>query len=385
MGYSRMLASSKIAEGQFNGTGYDLWVIYFVNIILTILTLGLFLPWAQVRVRRYIYGNLSFGDYSFEYHADPAKLFKVFIVIYLACASFLLLKNFFPSLIDYFLPVYLISILLFGPSIINSSLRFNARMTSFANIRFHFKGTYSGTFKIFFLLPILNILCLGMATPYVQKKINEYIVTNHSWGQMSLGTIIPAGKIYKAFLLYCIIPTIFAFIAYSYISFGFSFGFSSLLSLFGNPIFLVSFLIAFFTFPIGVSYYYMSIKILLLQNLHACFPENEDETSEQRLDAYQSLKNNNIKQAEENRFLYFQTEQSPFETAFAIFIYLLLSIITLGFFIPFAVVQLLQFTASSLTFYGNQQLIMQNKTMTETNDLHALEAMATQTDMDIAI
>lgn len=380
-----MLASDKIAEGQFNGNGFDLWVIYFVNMVLTIFTLGLFLPWAQVRIRRYIYGNLNFGDYQFDYHGDPTRLFKFFILIYIAFASFLLLENFFPSIGNILLPAYLIAFLILGPEIINGSLRFNARMTSFANIRFHFKGSYWGTFGVICVLPILNIFCLGLATPYVQKKINEYFIRNHSWGKMQLNTIISTGKIYKAFLLYCILPSIFAFISYFYISLGFSFGRFSLFSLLGNPIFLVSFLIAFFTFPIGLAYYYMTIKVLLLQNLHASFPDNEDETSEQRLDAYLSFKNKACDHTKKSRFLYFQTEQSPFETAFAIFIYLIISAITFGLFIPFAVVQLLKFSASSLTFYGNQELILQNKSIIEAEDTYATEALASQTDLDIAI
>jgi uncharacterized membrane protein YjgN (DUF898 family) len=41
----------------FQGSGAGYFWIWLVNVLLTIVTFGLFLPWALVRARRYFYEN----------------------------------------------------------------------------------------------------------------------------------------------------------------------------------------------------------------------------------------------------------------------------------------------------------------------------------------
>ncbi|MFT6387486.1 MAG: hypothetical protein ACJAUP_000857 [Cellvibrionaceae bacterium] len=41
---------------RFEGKGFEYFKIWMVNILLTIVTLGLYYPWAKVRHLRYFYG-----------------------------------------------------------------------------------------------------------------------------------------------------------------------------------------------------------------------------------------------------------------------------------------------------------------------------------------
>ena len=60
----------------FTGNGTEYAKIYFVNLALTILTLGIYSAWAKVRNKRYFYGNTLLDQSSFEYHASPIQILK---------------------------------------------------------------------------------------------------------------------------------------------------------------------------------------------------------------------------------------------------------------------------------------------------------------------
>jgi len=48
--------------------------------LLTIVTLGLYYPWAKVRNHRYFYGNTTLEGKNFEYHATGKQLFLGYLV-----------------------------------------------------------------------------------------------------------------------------------------------------------------------------------------------------------------------------------------------------------------------------------------------------------------
>lgn len=52
---------------EFTGNGAEYFRIWIVNLVLTILTLGIYSAWAKVRHNRYFYGNTRMGVAAFEY------------------------------------------------------------------------------------------------------------------------------------------------------------------------------------------------------------------------------------------------------------------------------------------------------------------------------
>ena len=59
---------------RFTGNTGEYFRIWIVNIALTIVTLGVYSPWAKVRKFRYFYGNTSLADGRFDYHAKPKAI-----------------------------------------------------------------------------------------------------------------------------------------------------------------------------------------------------------------------------------------------------------------------------------------------------------------------
>jgi uncharacterized membrane protein YjgN (DUF898 family) len=60
----------------FTATAGEYFRIWIVNLALTIVTLGLYSPWAKVRRKRYFYGHTSVDGDSFEYRGNPVAILK---------------------------------------------------------------------------------------------------------------------------------------------------------------------------------------------------------------------------------------------------------------------------------------------------------------------
>ena len=65
---------------NFTGTAREYFGIWIVNILLTIVTLGLYFPWAKVRTMRYFYGNTQLDDSPFDYLASPKAILKGWLI-----------------------------------------------------------------------------------------------------------------------------------------------------------------------------------------------------------------------------------------------------------------------------------------------------------------
>ena len=56
---------------RFSGQAGEYFKIWIVNIVLSIITLGIYSAWAKVRTKRYFYGNTHFKNHNFEYQLQP--------------------------------------------------------------------------------------------------------------------------------------------------------------------------------------------------------------------------------------------------------------------------------------------------------------------------
>jgi Zn-dependent protease with chaperone function len=61
---------------EFRATGAEYLRIWIVNLLLTIVTVGIYSAWAKVRRLRYFYGSTALDGASFEYHGKPLAILK---------------------------------------------------------------------------------------------------------------------------------------------------------------------------------------------------------------------------------------------------------------------------------------------------------------------
>ena len=67
----------------FRGDGMEYFKIWIVNILLTIITLGIYSAWATVRNNRYFYSNLYLDNDNFRYLAEPLAILKSLSLIHI--------------------------------------------------------------------------------------------------------------------------------------------------------------------------------------------------------------------------------------------------------------------------------------------------------------
>src|SRR5271156_3765855 len=58
----------------FTGTGGEYFGIWIVNLLLTIVTLGIYSAWAKVRRLQYFYRHTELAGSSFDFHGRPVRI-----------------------------------------------------------------------------------------------------------------------------------------------------------------------------------------------------------------------------------------------------------------------------------------------------------------------
>tara|TARA_B100001250_G_C19787326_1_gene784799 strand:- start:1122 stop:2114 length:993 start_codon:yes stop_codon:yes gene_type:complete len=180
----------------FNGNGKEFFGIWIVNTLLSIVTLGIYSPWAKVQNTKYLYNSICIDDHHFDYHAQPIQILKgrLIAILVLVIVSSLSIIN--ESI--YF--IALLVIFFAAPWLINRSISFNMRMTSYRNVRFNFKGDYWNTFFWVFIAPILSLFTLYLALPHVLRRRDEYMTQNYSYGDTNFICSMSSKTYYKAVL-----------------------------------------------------------------------------------------------------------------------------------------------------------------------------------------
>jgi len=163
---------------EFRGSGSEYFRIWIVNILLSIITLGIYSAWAKVRKNQYLYGNTRIGGASFEYLAKPSKILKGRLIV----AGFFLLQGVLSNIFPISGVVLSIIFVIALPWLVIRSLAFNARNSSLRNIRFAFNGTYKEAAKAYLLWPMVAVLTLGFLFPYSYFRQRKFMVENSGYG-----------------------------------------------------------------------------------------------------------------------------------------------------------------------------------------------------------
>lgn len=181
----------------FTGEWTEYFKIWIVNVLLTIVTFGIYAAWAKVRKRRYFCANTIVFGHTFEYLADPVRILYGNLIV---LGLFLIL-----SVSQVVSPLlYLFIALLFAvavPWFIVRALTFNARNTAWRGLRFNFTGTYGEAAKIFLLWPILVSFSLGLLYPFVAFKRKKFVVNRSAYGTTPFAFQGDVGEFYKIYAL----------------------------------------------------------------------------------------------------------------------------------------------------------------------------------------
>ena len=190
----------------FRGRTSEYFGIWIVNLLLSIITLGIYSAWAKVRRKKYFYNNTLIDGVGFDYHASPIAILKGRIIAFVLYLVFVFASGIHPAV------SIVLSILLFIaiPWIIVRGLKFNARNSSHRGLRFDFDGKYGGAALIFLgfpllfgsvigliiwglyaltsemitamVAPLLVMAALAFYVPFIMQRQQQFMINHHKFG-----------------------------------------------------------------------------------------------------------------------------------------------------------------------------------------------------------
>ncbi|MCR5858575.1 YjgN family protein [Mesorhizobium sp. J428] len=185
----------------FTGTTREYFGIWIVNILLTIVTFGIYSAWAKVRRLRYFYGNTHLAGSSFDYHARPVQILIGRIIVLIVLMVYNVVLNVVPPAGLVLVPLFVLAL----PWFVMRGLRFNARVTSFRNVRFDFHGGYWGAFRAYVLGGAVTWLTLGILAPVASRWMWRYMLANTMYGGRPITSDPALRKLYGQWLLPAVI------------------------------------------------------------------------------------------------------------------------------------------------------------------------------------
>ncbi|MFT3953934.1 MAG: YjgN family protein [Piscinibacter sp.] len=156
-------ASPRRLPLRFTGSGSEYFRIWIVNLLLTLVTLGIYYPWAKVRRLRYFHGNTLVGEHPLGFHADPKKMLRGYVLVALLLTMYSLAGRYSPGAGF----VALLVVAAVWPALLKSSMQFRLANTSWRGLRFRFRGSVGGAYAALlpFFVPVLILVGALLAVP----------------------------------------------------------------------------------------------------------------------------------------------------------------------------------------------------------------------------
>ncbi|HWP20123.1 MAG TPA: YjgN family protein [Burkholderiaceae bacterium] len=230
---------------EFTGSGSEYFRIWIVNLLLTLVTLGLYYPWAKVRKLRYFYGNTWLGGHSLDFHGEPKKMLRGTVLagalffVYARASEFSAVAAL----------VAAVALAALWPLLLRGALQFRLGHTSWRGLRLAFAGSTADAYKalmiplLLFLLPTALVaangeereaalldgagllramgavwLLFAVGLPYFHWRLKKYQHDHLRLGQLQtelrLGPRPVYGVYLRTLLLLLALPAVFGLVAW---------------------------------------------------------------------------------------------------------------------------------------------------------------------------
>ena len=199
------MSQTKQYPMQFTGTGGEYFVIWIVNIALSLATLGIYSAWAKVRTLRWFYGHTLLDNQAFSYLATPMQILRGRLIALAAIGAYYATSYFAPAVSIALLVVFVLA----TPWIVVNSLRFHMRQSAYRGLRFDFKGTMGEAARIYIGLQLLIPFTLGLIVPYLAYRQVRFVAENTVYGQTEArykGSLKPFWGVYLLSFALILLP-----------------------------------------------------------------------------------------------------------------------------------------------------------------------------------
>jgi uncharacterized membrane protein YjgN (DUF898 family) len=144
---------------SFTGTGGEYFKIWIVNLLLILLTLGVYYPWAKVRKLQYLHRNMMLDGAAFDYHATGGTVLKGSLIALALYGIYHLVDTSRSWLI---FAAFTVAMCVALPWLLWKSLRFKLSVTSYRALPFSFKASLKDSYHVFVPIVLYNAALLAV-------------------------------------------------------------------------------------------------------------------------------------------------------------------------------------------------------------------------------
>jgi uncharacterized membrane protein YjgN (DUF898 family) len=182
----RLVSSPRLV---FHGSAWTLLGIHVVNVLLVLLTLGIFYFWGKARVRAYLYSQSELAHDRFAYHGTGRELLVGFLKGLTVFGIPVVLLSVVPQVFRVPAAVagtlqtllWLVGVVLVPVAMVGAR-RYRLSRTSWRGIRFSFRGPVREFVGIFIVGSILTSLTLGVYYPVFVTRRQAFMVSHAYFG-----------------------------------------------------------------------------------------------------------------------------------------------------------------------------------------------------------
>lgn len=169
--------AGRAAKVEFIGSAGEYARLWYVNRILSLLTLGIYSAWAKVRQRQYLASHTLIDGVPLVYEGRPLPILYGRLLAFSILGLAWGLQTLFP----WAKSAVAIVVILAAPWFVLNTLAFNARNHSWRGLHFHFTGTYRQAARAVYPLLVwpvsaLAFWALGQLGTNRLSEVGEYWV-----------------------------------------------------------------------------------------------------------------------------------------------------------------------------------------------------------------
>jgi len=197
---------------EYDGDIGELYGIFLINMVLSVITLGIYRSWATTRYRRYMWSHLRFEGERFEYTGRGGELFLGFLLALVilsglgtatALLSYLLAKI-HPALTTLPMLALYVTIFILAFAARFSAQRYRLSRTMWCGIRGGMQGSALRYGLRSFLYAMMLPFTLFQLFPWTQVRLAEYRINASRFGSAVFAFRGRAGQLYLPFLAMCL-------------------------------------------------------------------------------------------------------------------------------------------------------------------------------------
>jgi uncharacterized membrane protein YjgN (DUF898 family) len=177
---------------EFLGSGGEYFRIWIVNVLLTLLTLGIYSAWAKVRREQWFHRNTRVAGAGFDWDGSPGPILRGRLLALALPVAFQLGSQVSPIVGLAGGAVFVVAL----PWLVTAALRFRLFHTLHRGLRFGFRRTYAEAAQAFLLWPLAAAATLGALAPLAVQRQQRFLYGGGSFGTSPFESAIPARAVY---------------------------------------------------------------------------------------------------------------------------------------------------------------------------------------------